>query len=150
MKKLVNAYALMAIILLAVSCKIKPEPIQFGTDACYFCKMNIVERSHASQAVSSKGKQFKYDAIECMVKDITINQNSDMSIVLVSNYLNAGEMLNAEEATFIISSNIPSPMGGNLSALKTRKASEDLKNEHGGEIYDWTALKEFYSSVPSN
>lgn len=139
MKTFVKTLPLFLIFLL--SCSNNPEPIQYGTDACHFCKMNIVDKTHSAQAVSSKGKQFKYDAIECMINDINNNQNTDMAIILVANYLNAGEMLNAENAHYIISPNIPSPMGGNISATNSKAAVEKLLEEHSGDLFTWDALK---------
>lgn len=137
-------------LFILASCSNKPEPIQYGTDACHYCKMNIVDKTHAAQAVSSKGKQFKYDAIECMVNDINKNQNTDMATILVANYLNAGEMLNAENAHYIISPNIPSPMGGNLSAVSSETDAKKLQEEHDGNLFSWEELKNRGSKTPNH
>jgi len=134
-------YSLLIITLLLISCSTQPEPINYGTDACHFCKMTIVTKTHSAQAVSTKGKQFKYDAIECMVNDLNSDNKAEMSAMLVANYLNAGEMIPAENATYIISSNIPSPMGANLSAIANKADAEQLKTENGGELFDWNTLK---------
>jgi len=131
----------LLIMGLLTSCNTQPEPINYGKDACHFCKMTIVSKTHAAQAVSTKGKQFKYDAIECMVNDLNMDNKAEMSTLLVANYLNAGEMLLAEKATYIISPNIPSPMGGNLSATANNADAEKLKAQNGGELYNWNALK---------
>ena len=53
-----------------VSCKIEPQPIEYGKDQCNFCVMNIVDQNHSAQYVTKKGKQFKFDAIECMVNEV--------------------------------------------------------------------------------
>ena len=87
---------LLILLVLMASCSTQPEPINYGSDACHFCKMTIVSKTHAAQAVSVKGKQFKYDAIECMVNDLNTENNTEMSIVLVADYLDAGEMIPAE------------------------------------------------------
>ncbi len=55
---------------LLVSCKVEESPINYGKDACKYCKMKIVDQQHAAEIVTKKGKPFKYDAIECMVRDI--------------------------------------------------------------------------------
>ena len=134
-------YSLLTIVLLLLtSCSTQPEPINYGTDACHFCKMTIVTKTHSAQVVSTKGKQFKYDAIECMVNDLNSDNQAEMSVILVANYLNAGEMIPAEKATYLVSENIPSPMGGNLSATMNKEDAEKLKTENGGELFDWNAL----------
>lgn len=138
MKSLIITLPLLIATLL--SCSSKPEPINYGSDACSFCKMGIVDKTHAAQAVSSKGKQFKYDAIECMINDIQHNGNTDMEVMLVADYLNAGEMINAHDAFYLISPEIPSPMGANLSAVKSKAQAEKLQQEFSGDIFSWQEL----------
>lgn len=132
---------LIILLVLMASCSTQPEPINYGSDACHYCKMTIVSKTHAAQAVSKKGKQYKYDAIECMVNDINDENNAEMSILLVANYLSAGNMIPAETATYLVSENIPSPMGANLSATASKAEAEQLKTENGGELFDWSTLK---------
>lgn len=134
-------FGTLLLFFIMASCTTQPEPINYGTDACHFCKMTIVTKTHSAQAVSSKGKQFKYDAIECMVNDLNSDNQAEMSVLLVANYLNAGEMIPAEKASYLVSENIPSPMGGNLSATATHADAEQLKTENGGEVLDWNTLK---------
>jgi copper chaperone NosL len=135
-----TTFLTLMLLILLTSCSTQPESINYGTDACHFCKMTIVSKTHSAQAVSAKGKQFKYDAIECMVNDINKENNAEMSVMLVANYLNAGEMIPAEKASYIVSENIPSPMGANLSATKDKSDAKKLKAENGGELFDWNVL----------
>lgn len=55
MKTLKLITALVAIGLLW-SCSIAPEPINYGQDGCHFCKMTIVDKVHAAEIVTTKGK----------------------------------------------------------------------------------------------
>jgi copper chaperone NosL len=68
--------------------------------------------------------------------------NSEIKLYLSNNFLKAESLIDATQATFIISDNIPSPMGAFLSALTTREEAEKLKTEKGGTLYSWTELKE--------
>ena len=135
----------LGILLLTISCKIEPETIDFGKDQCSFCIMNIVDKTHASQYVTKKGKQFKFDAIECMVNGLNEKNEDDIAILLVANYGNPGEMIDAATATFLISKEIKSPMGANLSAFSSRNKAEELQQKHGGTIYSWETLKQKFS-----
>lgn len=107
------------------SCSTQPEPIKYGEDSCHYCGMTIVSQAHSAQAVSAKGKQFKYDAIECMVNDIIENQ-SEMAVKHVANFANPGEMIDAEKAGYVINDSINSPMGANLAAMKIENNSPNL------------------------
>lgn len=132
----------LAIILLTVSCKVEPQKIEFGKDQCSFCVMNIVDKTHAAQYVTKKGKQFKFDAIECMMNDLSDKNEDDLAFVLVSNYANPGEMIPAQTASYIITPAIKSPMGANLSALSTLEKAEELQQKHGGDLFTWESLKQ--------
>jgi copper chaperone NosL len=128
-------------LLLTISCNVEPEKIDYGKDQCSFCVMNIVDKTHSAQYVTKKGKQFKFDAIECLVHDLNENDESDLAIILVANYDNPGEMIDAAKATYLISPEIKSPMGANLSAVLTLEIANELQQKHTGEIYTWETLK---------
>ncbi|NJX17415.1 hypothetical protein HC176_18250, partial [Tamlana crocina] len=88
MKKLIFLPAL----LLVISCNTDPKPIHYGSDACDFCEMTIVSEVFAARAVSTKGKQFKYDAIECMVNDLQ-QKDVEMAVIQVADYTHPGAMI---------------------------------------------------------
>jgi copper chaperone NosL len=129
-------------LLAIVSCKVEPEAIEYGKDQCSFCKMNIVDKTHAAQLVTSKGKQFKFDAIECMVNYIGQNSDEKTALLLVADYANPGEMTEAETATYLITPAIKSPMGANLSAFSAKNRAEEVQQKNQGEIYTWESLKQ--------
>lgn len=132
----------IVILLLIISCEVAPEPIIYGKDQCSFCVMNIVDKTHAAQYVTKKGKQFKFDAIECMVNDLSEKNEADLAYLLVADYGNPGQMIDANTATFLISTEIKSPMGANLSALSSSEKAKELRQKHSGEIYTWDSLKQ--------
>jgi copper chaperone NosL len=131
----------LIVLMLTVSCIIEPKPIDYGKDQCHYCAMNIVDKTHASQYVTKKGKQFKFDAIECMVNDLQEKDEAELAFILVADYGNPGEMIPAISANYIISEAIKSPMGANLSGLSSLKKVEELQQKHSGEIYTWETLK---------
>jgi len=139
MKK-VQLTALIAVLCLLVSCKVEPEQINYGSDACHFCKMTIVDQQHAAQYVTSKGKQFKYDAIECMVNELAEKNRDDIAILLVADYNSPGHMTSAISSIYLISPSIKSPMGANLSGFVTENDALKAKGENDGDIYSWVAL----------
>ncbi len=143
--KLLKPLTGVFILLLTISCKVEPQSIEYGKDQCSFCKMNVVDKTHASQYVTSKGKQFKFDAIECMMNDLNEKNEADIAILLVANYGNPGGMIDATTAIFLISKEIKSPMGANLSAFSSSNKAEELQQKHGGTIYSWETLKQKFS-----
>ncbi|MBE7640542.1 hypothetical protein GUB10_09390 [Salegentibacter sp. BLCTC] len=133
MKKII--YLFMLGILMA--CSNEPQPINYGNDNCDFCEMTIVSKAFAAQAVSQKGKQYKYDAIECMVNH-QLQQDYNMAVYLVANFEQPGVMIDVKTAGFVINDSIKSPMGGNLAAFKKES---DVVNKGGEGIFSWEELQ---------
>ncbi|MBZ0328007.1 MAG: nitrous oxide reductase accessory protein NosL [Altibacter sp.] len=134
-----NLITLVALLVIVASCNVKPKEINYGEDACHYCSMTIVDRQHASQLVTDKGKVYNFDAIECMVNHLS-EDTTPIALYLVTDYTHPEELIDAKKATFIISPNIPSPMKANLSALESKAKAEELKASKGGELYSWEAL----------
>jgi copper chaperone NosL len=138
-----NLFYILVLFLLT-GCEVQPVPIEFGKEECSFCKMTIVDRQHAAQLVTKKGKQFKYDAIECMLNDLNEKQNTqENKIYLVSDY-GKSKMTTAEDATYLISQAIKSPMGAFLSAFSSNAEATSVMTKSGGEVYNWQEIKKKY------
>ncbi len=130
--------------ILFISCNAQPDPIDYGHDDCSYCKMTIVDKAHSAQLVTKKGKQYKYDAIECMVRNVlAVPELSVKSKMFVANYKSPGSIIDAKIASYIISPKIKSPMGANLSAVSDLKEANNLVKLNGGAIYTWTTLLEY-------
>ena len=134
--------AILILIVNIASCKVEPEQINYGKEACYYCSMTIVDHQHASELVTTKGKVYKYDAIECLINDIKDRDTTSLGLLLVSDYSNPGNLIPATSATFIISEEIPSPMGAFLSAFSNKEAAELIKSERGGSLYNWQLVRQ--------
>ena len=135
---------LICLVLTLNSCEIKPALINFGTDSCNFCKMTIVDQQHAAQYVTNKGKQFKFDAVECMLNDLSERGMENLELMLVSDYGQPGMMTDATSATYLISEKIKSPMGANLSSFAQSSMATETMNTHGGELFTWKEMLSKY------
>lgn len=148
-----NLYQFITLLLITVSlssCKVAPKEINYGNDHCHLCDMTVVDKTHSAEYVTKKGKAFMFDAVECLVRDINKNNHEDtMAFLLVADYGNPGELVNAKEATFLISEKIKSPMGANLSAFSSKEVAKSTLAEFGGELYDWEQLKVYFLNIKS-
>jgi copper chaperone NosL len=131
---------LLALTVLMFSCEVKPHEIIYGADGCHFCKMTIVDTRHAAQLVTEKGKAFKYDAIECMMNDLTDWDEVPVKFYLVVDYSNPKNLIDARDSHFLISEAIPSPMGENLSAFSNVQMRDELLAAKGGKALNWESL----------
>lgn len=133
-------YLIIALLLLFFSCNVSPKPIDYGNDGCHFCKMTIVDKVHAAEIVTKKGKVYKFDATECMINFMKDFDTSEIKLYLSNNYSKPEALIDATQATFLISKNIPSPMGAFLSAFKTKEAAKKTQSNKEGTLYTWEEL----------
>lgn len=138
--KTLKHYSIIALLLMLFSCNVTPQAIDYGNDGCHFCKMTIVDKLHAAEIVTTKGKVYKFDASECMINFLEDFDNSEIKLYLANNYTEPEVLIDATKATFLISENIPSPMGAFLSAFKTNEDAAKMQAEKGGTLYTWDAL----------
>lgn len=129
------------LIFILSSCSIEPSEINYGSDGCHFCKMTIVDRQHAAEIVTNKGKVYKYDAIECMLNDLKKGEKLDVGLYLINDYATPGKLIDATQATYIVSQSIPSPMGAFLTGFELQENADRVKEENDGEIFTWEELK---------
>ena len=131
MKKTVLIFAILTIVLSA--CSISPQPINYGKDGCSFCKMTIVDQQHSAQIVTEKGN---YNIQ---------NQAQPVALFLINDFNGSGKLIDATQATYLISENIPSPMGAFLSGFESQQKATDLQQENGGELFNWEELNQHFS-----
>lgn len=136
--------ALLLITLLFLSCTNTPKDIVYGTDGCHFCSMTIVDKQHAAQYMTKKGRSYAFDATECMLNQLKDMDVSKVGVFLVNDYNAPGETIDATKATYLISENIPSPMGEFLTAFATQEAAQKAQSENEGELYSWVELVQHF------
>ncbi|MFD2099113.1 nitrous oxide reductase accessory protein NosL [Flagellimonas iocasae] len=139
MKK--QIFILFAVLGLGYGCSVSPKPIDYGHVGCHYCSMTIVDKQHAAQLVTTKGKVFNFDAIECMMNYLKDEDNSTIALFLVNDFDQPGQLVDATKATYLISENIPSPMGEYLSAFANEEAAVKTMNKEGGNIFTWAETK---------
>lgn len=132
-------------VLFLLGCNISPQPINYGEDACHYCTMTIVDHQHAAQIVTDKGKAYKFDAIECMLNYLKENKDVNPELYLVNDFMNPGQLIDATKATYLISKNIPSPMGKYLSAFQTKEAADKTKIKYEGKLYTWEEILDYFN-----
>lgn len=135
-------FSFVALLLVFTSCNVGPQAINYGSDSCHFCKMTIVDKVHAAEIVTNKGKVYKFDATECMIHFMKEFDTSEINLYLTNVYTEPETLVDATKATFLISKNIPSPMGAFLSAFKTKEEAQKYQAEKDGTLYSWTQLLE--------
>ena len=128
--------------MLLSACAPAPRPIEYGSDMCHFCKMTIVDHQHVAEAVTDKGKVFKFDAIECMIHFREQQQDTEFAFLLVNDYHQPKTLIDAHSAHYLVSPALPSPMGAFLTAFENEAAAMAMLEEKGGETFDWEGIQQ--------
>ncbi|MCX8011214.1 MAG: nitrous oxide reductase accessory protein NosL [Ignavibacteria bacterium] len=140
----VKLISIIFLLLIFSRCSKSPEPINYGRDQCVFCEMLITDKKFGAELITSKGKVFKFDAIECLAAAILENEveliNSKLYVI---NFFRENEFIEINQAHFLRGEKVHSPMGMNLLAVKTQEELALAKNEFGGEDMDWENLLKF-------
>ena len=142
--KIINKtpFLMLVLLLVVTSCEVAPKEIVYGDDHCHFCDMTVVDKRFAAQYVTKKGKNYVFDAVECLVMKINKDQHEEtLAFILVADYSNPGNLADVEKSTYLISEKIKSPMGENLSAFSLKSDALKKQLELGGNLYTWEELK---------
>ena len=132
-----------ALLIVLAGCEPKPQPIQFGSDQGDYCRMMITEPQFASQILNNQGRAFKFDSIECMAAyALTADDPENIHSHWVPNFENPDQWLQAEDAFYLHSETLRSPMGLYLSAYSDRESAEEYQQEYRGEIVNWNEVKQ--------
>lgn len=136
----------LLIMLNIVACQSGPEPIAYGEDNCANCMMTISDPKYGAELVSDRGKIFKFDSIECLADYSTKVDVKTIKSMWVTDFSEKGSFLNANDAKYLKSENLRSPMGLYLSAHKNREKLNSVKTEFGGDELGWNELVNYVKS----
>jgi len=145
---LLNSYWLVSFMLL-LSCQPSPQEIHYGEMGCSYCQMTIVDKQYAAQLVTSTGKNFSFDAVECLLHYREEHTDVDWAYQLVSDYQNPGKLIPLKESVFVRSEKLPSPMGMYLTAVADSNAAREITEKHGGTIYSYPELQKQWGELPA-
>ncbi len=134
---------MIGLIVVLGACAPKVEPIRYGQDQCAYCKMTITDNHFAAQLVTLKGRNYKFDAAECLIWFLEEGRVDSGSIykALVSDYAHPGTLIDAYKAIYLVSPQIHSPMGANLAAFADRATAAQFQKRYGGELYTWREVR---------
>lgn len=136
---------LMASIAVFTACESKPQTIHFGSEDCAYCRMMITEPEYASQILNKHGRAYSFDSIECMAAyDIRNDATAEMDIHSrwVPDFEGNTGWLPAEEAFYLHSETLRSPMGLFLSAYPNNHTADSFKSAFQGDILTYDGVKQ--------
>lgn len=134
--------AVLSIILFS-GCNVSPEPIAIGKDNCHFCKMTISDSRFGGEVVSRKTKTYKFDDSHCILSFIRSNsiKTEDIAGIYFVDFAEGHEFVRAEDAYFLQSPALRSPMNGNIAAFKSEDSLYGALPTFYGNKISWEDMK---------
>jgi len=118
-----------------------PVPITMGELPCEHCHMTIADPRFAAELVTRTGKVFVFDDAGCLATFAVGGTVAPGQVhsAWVTDFRQPGTLIPAEDALFLRTDSVQTPMGSNLLAVP-RAAGDSLQAALGGTLLDWAGV----------
>lgn len=135
-----------AFVMLAFcsSCSTGPEPIRYGQDNCHACKMTLMDKRFGAEIVTTKGRVYKFDDLNCMVDFLKSGNIATENIAqtVAVDFQKTGSFVDVEQAFFLQNEALKSPMRSDVASFSSQKDLDAVKaTVGGGKEMRWEAVK---------
>jgi copper chaperone NosL len=126
-----------------IACNNEPVPIRFNEDQCAYCQMIISDKRFGSELITNKGKNYKYDSIECLAAYIIENKKGteDYQSIWAIDFKYPENFVDASKAWYLQSDLLKSPMGLNFSSFADKTDAQNVQNVFPGKLIRWEQVK---------
>ena len=134
----------LTLLLLSGACTVPgPRPVVLGSEACQHCHMTVADDRFIAQLVTSTGKVLIYDDPGCLATALRDGVVADDRVrsLWVTDYLDPATLLDAEEAWFVQSDAVHTPMASGLVAVTSRTQADSLAAVLNGTVLRWDAVR---------
>ena len=136
----------MSLFILLAACSAptgEPQPpeIHYGEDVCDACGMLISDAKFAAAAVDEDGTARKFDDIGDLVAYYAPPDKAKVKAYFVHDYPSE-KWLRAEQAFFVVSPKIQTPMAHGIAAYADRAAAEAAAQKYGVKVMTFDELRQ--------
>jgi nitrous oxidase accessory protein len=136
-------YATLCLLagLFLAACSQGPRDVAIGAEECARCLMLVSEAHFAAQLRTERGRTHVFDSIECMGRFARqADGETAFGGLWATDFTAPGSWIPVEEAFFLQSDELRSPMGMNLSAYATEDDARAHQTRHGGHVMRWSSV----------
>jgi copper chaperone NosL len=130
----------LAIVVLT-ACGRTPPPIAYGEQGCDYCRMEIVDERYGGQLVTTTGKVYSFDSVECLAEFAATVDGSTVRMIRVADFSAPGTMVRAEDARFYRDERRSGPMGGGWLAISGTTDSSWVALNVDGDALRWDDVR---------
>jgi copper chaperone NosL len=145
-KRTIAATIPVFLCLFIFSCKVEPEPLQYGRDGCHACKMTLMDTKFGAEIVTAKGKIYKFDDVNCLLNFYNSGEvaSDEVKDILIADFSKPETLIDARNALYVKSEAIKSPMASNVAAFESNDELKKLNAEWKGILLSWGELQTQY------
>ena len=142
-KSILMTFSFVSFLFMITACEPGPQDIRINEQECDHCRMMISDERFGAQLVTEQGRQYAFDAIECLAAFVNGRNSDQLDIhsLWVPDFNQTGNWISAGEAVYLQSDNLRSPMALNFSAYSSEEAALAQKGDLNGVILDWDELR---------
>jgi copper chaperone NosL len=143
MKNKINTGLLLTVLFVSgcSSSATRAVPIQ-PEDMCSYCRMAISTKQFAAELITSDEKVFKFDDIGCMLNFIDTNHSGRKIAELYVADFNSVKWIPAEQAHYVTTDKVQTPMNGNFLAFENAKDASATATKYQGRLLNFPELKQ--------
>lgn len=116
------------------------RPFKLNEDACDFCRMSIVDARYGGEVITTTGKIYTFDSIECMAGFARRVPSGTIRSLYAIDLQHPGTFVDVQQAGFLRDIMIKSPMGKSIAAFASPAAAEEQRAMLGGHVARWADM----------
>jgi copper chaperone NosL len=142
-KRNIETTLAIGICLFLAACSVKPEPLDYGKDGCSNCKMTLMDKKFGAEIVTNKGKIYKFDDVNCMLKVYNSGAmlHTEIKEILIVDFSRPEKLIDAKNALYVKSEAIKSPMASNIAAFESNEDLKKMNADWKGILLSWGELQ---------
>ena len=130
------------LMMVLTSCLREPRSLTWGTHACDFCKMKLMDNHYGALLETQKGRIYRFDDINCMLRYDHEDRDAVQyfPVKLVVDYARPGTLIPAEDAFYLKSPELITPMDSKIVAFSSKPDFDLHKKKLKGIYLVWGEL----------
>lgn len=131
-------FCLFSIVVLT-GCEPEPQPIRYGEDMGAHCRMTVSDDRYGAELLTTTGKAYMFDSVECLAGYVLAHPEikAETHSLWVTSFDDPGTLIQLDDAFFLHTPALRSPMGMNLTAFGSETTEDAMLDVYGGEVLTW-------------
>ena len=130
----------LALVAPLAGCDTGPRPIAYGEETCARCLMTVADERYGAEAVTTRGRVYVFDSVECLAAWALEHDPADIRSLWVTDFHDPPTLIAVEDAVFLRSPVLRSPMGMGLTAFGDGIREEAILDAFAGELLEWEGV----------